>query len=254
MSSLNSPIGLTASQSLMELNAEIQTILKGNKMSEQKIASGWAVAKIEISKTEGDKDNRKRVSVGNISLPYPTIAAFKQAVDECSVDKDASAISKENPEGIVVYSHQEPAIADVANWLQSAINGKVRIKGTNMLVGGTAELMNGKSFPTSFEELLEPGERGGEFLKLRAEAVTAFAAFVGAQGKSQAVVDGFKAMFRQPDTVLAHQPAKYKEKMQEYLTGFASSLSKENLERYGKILVSVEDAAKLAVSDDEMLA
>ena len=222
-------------------------------MSEQKLATGWSVAKVEANKTEGPAGDRKRVSVGFYSLPYATIGAFKQAVDEATVNVEASAISKDNPEGIAVYTHADSGVADIANWLQSAILAKIKVKGSNMLVSGTNELMSGKAFPTDFETLLEPGERGGEFLKLKAESVTGFTTYLQGLGKEQRIVDGFRAMFRNPAEVMAHQPAKYKAKMQEYLTGFASTLTPENLERYKKFLVAVEDACA-GNDEDDMLS
>lgn len=251
MTIFNAPIGIRTSQSLKEQFGAI--IHKGNEMTDAKLATGWNVAKIEVSKTEGTGDNKKRVSVGHIKMPYASLLAIKQAVNEATIDAEATANEKENPEGIAIYTHADSAVADVANWVQSAILGKIRIKATNSLINGTNELQNGKSFATSFEELLEPAERGGEYLKLKAEVVTAFAASVKEQGKSDKVVDQWKTLFRFPD-VMAQQPAKYKAKMQEYLNAFAGSLSKENLERYGKFLLAVEDACKVVSNEDEMLA
>lgn len=221
-------------------------------MTDSKLAAGWNVAKIEVSRTEGEGDNKKRVSAGFIKMPYPTLSAIKLAVDEATIDTEATGNEKENPEGIVKYTHADSAIADVANWLQSAMLGKVRIKSTNALQQGSVELMSGKSFATSFEELLEPAERGGEYLKLKSEVVTAFALSIKAAGKNEKVVEAFRNLFRLPD-VLAQQPVKYKAKMQEYLTAFAAGLTKEQFERYSKFLLVVEDACKVESNEDELL-
>jgi len=213
----------------------------------------WSIAKVEANVTEGPKGDRKRVSVGFYDLPYATVMAFKDAINSVKVDVDASAVSADNTEGITVYSSDSPLDADVVNWLQSAILAKIKVKGSNQLVTGTNKLMDGKAFAIDFETLLESGERGGAHQRLKAESVVAFVAYLTGLGKSTQVVEGFRAMFRQPADVLSHQPEKYKMRMQEYLTGFASSLSAENVERYKKFLVAVEDAAA-STEEEDMLA
>ena len=197
---------------------------KGNEM-EQAIADGWNVAKIEVSKTEGEKGNRKRISLGRKSTPYPTLTAIAKAVQEAVIDP-ASKLGEENPEGIVVYTHADPAIASIANFVQEAMLSKVRVRMTNSLQDKSIELQDGKSLATNFAELLADQRVGSEFLKIKAEVVASFEEYVKDQGKAEKVVLQWKTLFRFPE-VLAQQPDKYKAKMQEYLAGFSESLSAE---------------------------
>lgn len=224
-------------------------------MSEVQIAEGWNVAKIEVSKTEGDKGNRKRVSLGRKTTPYPTLTAIVKAVQEAVIDPDASKPTDDqgdNPEGIVVYTHADPKLAAIANFVQDAMLAKVRVRMTNSLQDKSIELQDGKSLATDFDALLADQRIGSEFLKIKAEVVSMFESFVKDQGKADKVVQQWKTLFRFPE-VLAQQPEKYKAKMQEYLSGFSESLG-DKIERYGKYLIAVEDACKVESNEDEMLA
>lgn len=249
--SRNALPGITANRNLRELMAV--SLNKETIMTEATIAEGWNIAKIEVSKTEGEKGNRKRISLGRKSTPYPTLTAIAKAVQEAVIDPEASKLGEENPEGIVVYTHADPAVASIANFVQEAMLSKVRVRMTNSLQDKSIELQDGKSLATNFADLLADQRVGSEFLKIKAEVVASFEEYVKDQGKAEKVVQQWKTLFRFPE-VMAQQPAKYKAKMQEYLAGFSESLSAEKLERYGKFLLAVEDACKVETNEDEMLA
>jgi len=245
------PPGITASRNIRDLMAV--SINKETIMSEVTIAEGWNVAKIEVSKTEGPKGQAKRISLGHINTPYPTLSAIKAAVTEAVIDPETSKVGDDNPEGIVRYTHADSALADIANFVQEAMLAKVRVRMTNSLQDKSIQLKDGKSLAVNWVDLLSDQRIGSDFLKIKGECVVDFASYVAEQGKAEKVVQQWKTLFRFTE-VLAQQPDKYKAKMQEYLAGFSESLSAEKLERYGKYLLAVEDACKVETDEDAMLA
>lgn len=234
------PPGIAASQGLRE---QMAALSKGKAtMTTKELAAGWTQGKIEVSKTEKQGDVAKRVLVGTVAIYVPTLAAIKQAVNECSIDTAATADEKTNPGGLPIYTHADAGIADIANWVQDAMNGKVRIKTTNSLVNGTVDYQAGKEPAMNFAELLEPGERSGEAMKARNECIVALSNYISEQGKSADAVARWKGLFRTPDA-LASQSASMKDKAKEYLSGFTGTLTPELMARYGSTLTTIESAA-----------
>lgn len=234
----STPPGIAALQGIKD-QQQAALISKRNRVMTTEIAKGWAVASIEVSKTEKLPDgSAKRVSLGKVKMPFPTMAAISALLAEPEaltvIPFDGKA---EDNDGIPTYAN------DAVNWVQSAIIGKVSIKMRNSLVPESVEIQAGKELPLNFEQLLEAAERTGEALKIKAEAVTAFAGYIAGLGKAPNVVETWKRLFRQPEA-MASQTDTMKQKMLGYLTGFTGTLTPENMQRYMRALTAAEDSAK----------
>lgn len=201
--------------------------------SMEKLGENWILATMEVSRTETVAGKNTRVKVGEVKVPVATLAAFGIT----------AALDTETPvgdDGIPCYADSKH------NFAQDAIRAAHFVIARNRLIPNTTDLQQGKSFPANFEELAQRAESGNaEALKIRHEAVAAFAAFIASQGKSQQVVDTWKKLFRDAASMAVQSDA-MKEKAKVYLSGFAESLSPEHIARYGSAILAAEEACKQA--------
>lgn len=200
------------------------------------VLAGWKGLAVEVSKkvTVGPDKNEYQ-KVGDIIIPVPTLEAFGVTAKVKEVGED----------GLPVYEDEN------MDWLFGAVVASCKAQARNKLVSGTAELKDGQKIAEDFKELTAEGERRGnaEALKLAKEVQTAFGAYVQTLGKSaqaQAVLIG---LFRNKQA-LALQNDETKGKFKDYLGKFAESLEQVDLERYGKYLGSVEEAAAAGTPSD----
>jgi len=178
---------------------------------------------IDVSK----KVNGKFVKQGEVTITVPVLADVLEFV--------ASPVTGEE-DGLPVYE------SDKANWLQGAMMAAIKAQARNKLVSGTAQLKEGLSIPTTWEEILAEGVRGGgEALAIAREAKDAFKEWMGKQGKSENATNTVVTLFSNR-AALTLQSKGNKEKVKAYVEQFAESLDEAALERFAKPIQAVSDA------------
>lgn len=242
--------GLTAARNLRQLMADK---MKGNTIMANEPATqaapatalpeGWILSQMEVSKNEKGADgNAKRVSLGKVAVPMPTLAAYGITAEQ--EQEDGKPALNEN--GIPVYKLPE------LDFLQSSIRAAIYITARNRLISNTMDLQPGKAFLASFADMATLGDRDGTHLVNRAACINSFAGFIANQGKPANIVDNWKRLMRDPAS-MASQVQGIKDKMQGYLGEFIKTLSAEELEKYMPTITAADDASKAtAPSVEEM--
>jgi hypothetical protein len=193
--------------------------------------------------------NKKRVDVGTVDVPYPTLQDVDSKLslpDKFQEDEDGG----KSP----VYED------DAAQWAQDAILDAVKREARN--VTKVVEDKDAKSgyrleftrpIPANFEQLCEEHKRqGGEYLKIRHEAIADFGNWLTSLDKSQKAMDMAKKLFSDP-AALDVSPIKTRETfLENYLSPYVEQLETDNRERYDQVLTKVITSAEsdTAEADD----
>jgi hypothetical protein len=177
-----------------------------------------SVEAINVSKKEGNK----RVLVGTVQVPVPTLA-------DIGVTDDGSL---------------------VAAWVAKAIRASALSDARNKLVSGSATLKAGCKIATTLDELAAPAENSGEALKEIAAFKRAFADYLqttGISAKAQAFLAGLAAS---PKAVSLQPPA-IAEKLAERLDGYLEATGEQTatVDRYIASLLDVDDTEELNLDD-----
>lgn len=186
---------------------------------------------MEVTRSEGNK----RVPVGTVEVPVPSLADFGLDVTVKSTDED----------GIPVYETNE------LNWLQNAIKNATLANARNKLVPKTTELRAGASIPATLEELTEPSLGGGnpEVLKQIAAVKAMFKEYVGGLGKSAKVTALLTEAFGSTKA-LGMQPASVRERIAAYVEDFVGWAESEGRE-FGTAGVAYIEKVLTACADEE---
>jgi len=185
--------------------------------------------------------DKKRVDVDSVEVPYPTlhdIDAKLSLPDKFQEDEDGS---------------KEPLYDDERlQWAQDAILDAVKREARN--VTKVVEDKDSKSgykleftrpIPENFAQLCEEHKRqGGEYLKIRHEAIADFGNWLTTLDKSQKAMDMAKKLFSDP-AALDVSPVKTRETfLENYLSPYIEALSQDNRDRYDAVLTKVITSAE----------
>ena len=193
--------------------------------------------------------NKKRIDVDSVEVPYPTLQ---------DVDSKLSLPDKfqEDEDGGKSPVYEDEA----AQWAQDAILDAVKREARN--VTKVVEDKDSKSgyrleftrpIPENFAQLCEEHKRqGGEYLKIRHEAIADFGGWLTSLDKSQAAMDMAKKLFSDP-AALDVSPVKTRTTfLENYLTPYVEQLEQDNRDRYDQVLTKVITSAESeeAAADD----
>lgn len=193
--------------------------------------------------------NKKRIDVGTVDVPYPTLFDISERLsmpDKFQKDEEGN----ESP----VYDDEE------LQWAQDAMLDAVKREARNVTkVVEDKESDTGyaldftRPIPENFAQLCEEHKRqGGEYLKIRHEAIADFGKWLTSLDKSQAAMDMAKKLFSDP-AALDVSPVKTRNTFHEnYLTPYIEGLEADIRERYTQVLEKVITSAESeeAAADD----
>lgn len=193
--------------------------------------------------------DKKRVDVGTVDVPYPTLFDVSDKLslpDKFQEDEDGG----KSP----VYDLEE------LQWAQDAILDAVKREARNVTkvvedkdskTGYALEFT--RPIPENFAQLCEEHKRqGGEYLKIRHEAIADFGKWLTSLDKSQKAMDMAKKLFSDP-AALDVSPVKTRETfLENYLTPYVEQLEEDSQERYSQVLTKVITSAEsdTAEADD----
>lgn len=193
--------------------------------------------------------DKKRVDVGTVDVPYPTLFDISDKLslpDKFQEDEDGG----KSP----VYDLEE------LQWAQDAILDAVKREARNVTkvvedkdskTGYALEFT--RPIPENFTQLCEEHKRqGGEYLKIRHEAIADFGKWLTSLDKSQKAMDMAKKLFSDP-AALDVSPVKTRETfLANYLTPYVEQLEEDSQERYSQVLTKVITSAEseTAEADD----
>lgn len=184
-----------------------------------------------VTRSEGSK----RVPVGEVEVPVPSLADFGLEVEVKGQDED----------GVPTYATNE------LNWLQNAIKNATLANARNKLVPKSTELRPGAAIPSTLQELSEPSLGGGnpEVLKQIAATKAMFKEYVGGLGKSAKVtallIEAFGSV-----KALGMQPANVRERIAAYVEEFVEWAESEGRE-FGSAGVAYIEKVLAACADEE---
>lgn len=193
--------------------------------------------------------NKKRVDVAAVEVPYPTLQDVDSKLslpDKFQADEDGG---------------KSPVYEDEASqWAQDAILDAVKREARN--VTKVVEDKDSKSgysleftrpIPENFAQLCEEHKRqGGEYLKIRHEAIADFGNWLTTLDKSQKAMDMAKKLFSDP-AALDVSPVKTRETfLENYLAPYMEQLEQDSRDRYTAVLDKVITSAEsdTAEADD----
>ncbi len=187
------------------------------------------------------KENNKRVELGKMEVPVPTLKDFGIDVEPTKVEED----------GRPVYA------SDAHQWLYNAIHQLATKKARNSLEVGTMDFKAGvEGFSTTLESLCAPAVGGGNpeaALAITAlkNAFKSYLAGLGLGAQAQAFLN---AQVAAPKN-LALQPAAMREKIQARLEGFieaneeSDALANSYAMNYLQKLLEACDADEVSLDD-----
>jgi hypothetical protein len=185
--------------------------------------------------------DKKRVDVDSVEVPYPTLHDIDTKLslpDKFQEDEDGS---------------KEPVYDDERlQWAQDALLDAVKREARN--VTKVVEDKDSKSgykleftrpIPENFAQLCEEHKRqGGEYLKIRHEAIADFGNWLTTLDKSQKAMDMAKKLFSDP-AALDVSPVKTRETfLENYLSPYIEALSQDSRDRYDAVLTKVITSAE----------
>ena len=190
--------------------------------------------------------DKKRVDVGTVDVPYPTLYDISDKLslpDKFQEDEDGG----KSP----VYEAEE------YQWAQDAILDAVKREARNVTkvvedkdskTGYALEFT--RPIPENFAQLCEEHKRqGGEYLKIRHEAIADFGKWLTSLDKSQKAMDMAKKLFSDP-AALDVSPIKTRETfLANYLTPYVEQLEDDSQERYSQVLTKVITSAESDVAE-----
>jgi hypothetical protein len=187
-------------------------------------------APLELGKRIKDASGEtSTVVLGTVEVFYPTLEDFGIVAQH-----DVGAEAKRKPSEVYpIYSDER------LQWLYSAVVAKVEAFARSKTADG--KLKSGMSIPTTFAELTEVGQRGGEYLKIKSEAIKSFAGFLEGLGKKKGLVELYSSLFAQPEGLKGVEK-KYFTAFVSYLGDWAKAQSEELQARYVKVVEKVTDA------------
>ena len=187
--------------------------------------------KMEVSK----KENGAYVKQGDIEIFYPLLS-------ELGID---IAPTKNDEEGFPIYSDEK------VQYVFDAVLAAVKAQARNRLVSGTATLKPGLSIASTVEELLESGGNKGDALAAVREFLAAFKAWLPKTGKSEKVQAAVYELARNKASVALQSDDK-KQKFSVYLSGFAETLTAEQVARFSRPLLALNEACEAGDALDDM--
>lgn len=185
---------------------------------------------MDLSERTKEGENKK---IGEIQVFYPSLEAFG-----IEAEHDLEAEAKREP------SNPLPIYKDSRfDWLMSAVQSKVEAQARSKTLKG--KLKEGATIPTTFAELVAVGERGGEWLKIKSEAVKSYQAYLAnVAKKSQAVVTALGSLFANPNSLHVCEQ-KYRDATMMHVEKWASLLSSEEQSRFEKPISMVSEAIEI---------
>ena len=187
--------------------------------------------KMEVSK----KESGAYVRQGEIEVFYPLLSELGLAVEP----------TKNDEEGFPIYSD------DKVQYVFDAVLAAVKAQARNRLVSGTATLKPGLTIAATVEELLESGGNKGDALAAVREFLAAFKAWLPKTGKSEKVQAAVYELARNKASVALQSDDK-KAKFAVYLAGFAETLNAEQVARFSRPLLALNEATEAGDALDDM--
>lgn len=185
---------------------------------------------MEVSK----KENGAYVKQGEVTIFYPLLSDLGIAVEP----------TKEDDEGFPVYESEK------VQYAFDAVLAAVKAQARNKLVSGTATLKPGLAIASTVEELLESGGNKGDALAANREFLAAFKAWLPSTGKAEKVQAAIYEACRNK-AGLALLADDKKAKIQGYITSFAETLNAEQAARFGRALMSLNEACEAGDALDD---
>ena len=187
--------------------------------------------KMEVSK----KENGAYAKVGEITIYYPLLSELGLSVEPAKNDED----------GFPIYADEE------VQYVFDAVLAAVKAQARNRLVSGTATLKPGLTIASTVEELLESGGNKGDALAAVREFLAAFKAWLPKTGKSEKVQSAVYELARNKASVALQSDDK-KAKFAVYLSGFAETLNAEQVARFSRPLLALNEATEAGDALDDM--
>ena len=186
---------------------------------------------MEVSK----KKNGAYVKAGEITIYYPLLSELGLSVDPVKSDE----------EDFPIYADEK------VQYVFDAVLAAVKAQARNRLVSGTATLKPGLAIASTVEELLESGGNKGDALAAIREFLAAFKAWLPKTGKSEKVQSAVYELARNKSSVSLQSDDK-KEKFAVYLSGFAATLNAEQVARFSRPLLALNEACEAGDALDDM--
>ena len=186
---------------------------------------------MEVSK----KENGSYVKQGDIEIFYPLLSELGVIVEPTKYDE----------EGFPIYSDEK------VQYVFDAVLAAVKAQARNRLVSGTATLKPGLTIASTVEELLESGGNKGDALAAVREFLAAFKAWLPKTSKSEKVQAAVYELARNKASVALQSDDK-KQKFAVYLSGFAETLTAEQVARFSRPLLALNEACEAGDALDDM--
>jgi hypothetical protein len=190
-------------------------------------------AAMELSeRQETSKGVKENVKVGDTTVSYPQLEDFGiEAAHDAEAEK-ARKISDTFP----VYA--DPRL----QWLFDSVVARVQAIARSKFLKG--KLRDGAEVPVDFDTLLEKGERGGEFLKIKSEAKQSFQKYLEAAGKSVQVQSIFVSLFINPESLVTCE-GKFADALMAHMARWIPTLVDSDASRFAKIIGKVQESFDL---------
>lgn len=190
---------------------------------------------------------KKYETVGTVAVTVPTLADIAAFIASPITGHDTGTAEAPGS-GLPIYASKE------ANWLQDAIFAAVKAGARNKLISETATVKPGLIIPSTWAEFTAESEGNkGEALAIIREAKAAFAAWLGAQGKSDKIMQALTLLFGNR-AALKTQGAAQKAKFLEFLEAFIATLDEAQESRFERHLTALMEAATAADDGDDWAA
>ncbi len=210
---------------------------------------------MEVTKLEADPEGgkaKKAVPVGSVEVYYPTLQelGFKDAVPASweLEDKDGKPVAAKESDSEAFPVYAEEGLDYAFNAILSAVKAKAR----NALQSGTATLKDGLKIAETLEELFASGERSGEALKIKAEAIKSFKAYLQSTGKAAAYQFQVANWIVKAKDILPLLPENHKRVALAHVEAWGKTLDVATVERFSRFIQGIQDAAEQVVAFDEM--
>jgi len=193
----------------------------------------------------------KRIDVDAVEVPFPTLHDADSRLPE--PDKWAE---DEDKNKTPVYENES------LQWVQDAMLDAVRREARNVtkvVESGKDEEGNiqykleyTRDIPATFGQLCEEHKRqGGEYLKIRHEAIAHFTNWLQTLDKSQGAMDMAKKLFSDPVSLDVSPINTRQQFLNHYLSPYIDNLSNEQSARFENIILKVTTAAQSEESSAE---
>lgn len=210
---------------------------------------------MHVTKLEADPEGgkaKKAISVGSVEVYYPTLIelGFAGAIPSSweVEDKDGKPVAakEEDSEAFPVYE------AEGLDYAFNAVLAAVKANARNKLNSGTATLKDGLKIAETLEELFASGERSGEALKIKSEAIKSFKAYLASTGKAAAYQFQVANWIQKAKDILPLLPDAHKKVALAHVEAWGKTLDVVTVDRFGRFIQAISDAAEQVVAFDEM--